>query len=109
MRQRPEQRPLLSATIDGPQKCLNRNRSSTIPTASGGGDCGSLLDASVIVITLLVVFFVASIIRGASVPGVALPEIKKPLSRAQGKPEAQAAAPGEYTPKDEEARLASGA
>jgi cellulose synthase/poly-beta-1,6-N-acetylglucosamine synthase-like glycosyltransferase/peptidoglycan/xylan/chitin deacetylase (PgdA/CDA1 family) len=37
-----------------------------------------VLDASVIVITLLAVFFVASVIRGASVPGVALPEVKKP-------------------------------
>jgi peptidoglycan-N-acetylglucosamine deacetylase len=37
-----------------------------------------LIDSSVIVITLLVVFFVASIIRGSSVPGVALPEVKKP-------------------------------
>ncbi len=37
-----------------------------------------LIDSSVIVITLLVVFFVISIIRGSSVPGVALPEVKKP-------------------------------
>ncbi len=37
-----------------------------------------LIDSSVIVITLLVVFFVVSIIRGSSVPGVALPEVKKP-------------------------------
>jgi len=37
-----------------------------------------LLDSSVIVITLLAVFFVVSIIRGSSVPGVALPEVKKP-------------------------------
>jgi peptidoglycan-N-acetylglucosamine deacetylase len=37
-----------------------------------------VLDASVILITLLGVFFVASVIRGSSVPGVSLPEIKKP-------------------------------
>ncbi len=37
-----------------------------------------LLDGSVIIITLLAVFFVASIIRGSSVPGVALPQVKKP-------------------------------
>ena len=37
-----------------------------------------ILDTSVIVITLLVVFFIATIIRGSSVPGVSLPEIKKP-------------------------------
>src|SRR5271166_1009716 len=37
-----------------------------------------IADASVIVITLLVVFFVVSIIRGSSVPGLALPGIKKP-------------------------------
>ena len=38
----------------------------------------AIADASVIVITLLVVFFVVSIIRGSSVPGVSLPGIKKP-------------------------------
>jgi peptidoglycan-N-acetylglucosamine deacetylase len=37
-----------------------------------------VLDSSVIVITLLVVFFVATIIRGSSVPGVLLPGVKKP-------------------------------
>jgi cellulose synthase/poly-beta-1,6-N-acetylglucosamine synthase-like glycosyltransferase/peptidoglycan/xylan/chitin deacetylase (PgdA/CDA1 family) len=37
-----------------------------------------VLDTSVIVITLLVVFFVATVIRGSSVPGVALPGVKKP-------------------------------
>ncbi len=37
-----------------------------------------VLDTSVIVITLLAVFFVVSIIRGSSVPGVSLPEVKKP-------------------------------
>ncbi len=37
-----------------------------------------LLDGSVIVITLLALFFVASIIRGSSVPTVSLPEVKKP-------------------------------
>ena len=37
-----------------------------------------VLDASVIIITLLAVFFVASVIRGSSVPGVSLPEVKKP-------------------------------
>jgi len=37
-----------------------------------------IADTSVIVITLLVMFFIATIIRGSSVPGVALPGIKKP-------------------------------
>jgi peptidoglycan-N-acetylglucosamine deacetylase len=37
-----------------------------------------ILDASVIVITLLVAFFIASVIRGSSVPGVTLPGIRKP-------------------------------
>ncbi len=37
-----------------------------------------VLDTSVIVITLLGVFFVASVIRGSAVPGVSLPEVKKP-------------------------------
>jgi len=36
------------------------------------------LDLSVIVITLLVAFFVATIFRGSSVPGVSLPDVKKP-------------------------------
>ena len=37
-----------------------------------------VLDASVIVITLLVVFFVVSVIRGSSVPGLSLPDVKRP-------------------------------
>jgi peptidoglycan-N-acetylglucosamine deacetylase len=37
-----------------------------------------VLDLSVILITLLVVFFVVTIFRGSSVPGVSLPEVKKP-------------------------------
>jgi len=37
-----------------------------------------ILDTSVIAITLLVIFFVVTILRGSSVPGVTLPEIKKP-------------------------------
>ncbi len=37
-----------------------------------------VLDTSVILITLLVVFFVITITRGSSVPGVALPEVKRP-------------------------------
>jgi peptidoglycan-N-acetylglucosamine deacetylase len=37
-----------------------------------------LIDGSVIAITLLGIFFVAGIIRGSSVPTVALPEVKKP-------------------------------
>src|SRR5271166_3552404 len=37
-----------------------------------------IVDTSVIVITLLVIFFVVTIIRGSSVPGVALPGIRKP-------------------------------
>jgi cellulose synthase/poly-beta-1,6-N-acetylglucosamine synthase-like glycosyltransferase/peptidoglycan/xylan/chitin deacetylase (PgdA/CDA1 family) len=36
-----------------------------------------VLDTSVIVVTLLVVFFVVTIFRGSSVPGVSLPEVKK--------------------------------
>src|SRR5580693_2389273 len=37
-----------------------------------------VLDSSVIIVTLLVVLFVFSIVRGSSVPGVTLPEVKKP-------------------------------
>ncbi len=37
-----------------------------------------VLDTSVIVATVLVVFFVATIIRGSSVPGVPLPLVKRP-------------------------------
>src|SRR5271166_4140241 len=37
-----------------------------------------IADTSVIVVTLLVIFFIATIIRGSSVPGVALPGIRKP-------------------------------
>ena len=37
-----------------------------------------VLDTSVIVVTLLVVFFVVTIFRGSSVPGVSLPDVKKP-------------------------------
>jgi hypothetical protein len=37
-----------------------------------------VLDTSVIVITLLVAFFVATIFLGSTVPGVNLPEVKKP-------------------------------
>ena len=37
-----------------------------------------VVDSSVIVVTLLVVFFVVTIFRGSSVPGVSLPEVKKP-------------------------------
>ena len=37
-----------------------------------------VLDVSVIVVTLLVVFFVVTIFRGSAVPGVSLPEVKKP-------------------------------
>ena len=36
------------------------------------------VDAGVIVVTLLVVFFVVTIFRGSSVPGVYLPDVKKP-------------------------------
>ncbi len=36
------------------------------------------LDISVIVVTVLVVFFVVTVIRGSSVPGVPLPAVKKP-------------------------------
>src|SRR5450631_4308781 len=37
-----------------------------------------VLDASAIVATLLVLFFVFTVVRGSSMPGVALPEVKKP-------------------------------
>ncbi len=37
-----------------------------------------VIDTSVILVTLLVVLFVISVLRGSSVPGVALPEVKKP-------------------------------
>ncbi|MFZ0704428.1 MAG: polysaccharide deacetylase family protein [Candidatus Korobacteraceae bacterium] len=36
------------------------------------------IDGGVIVVTLLAVFFVLSIVRGSSVPGVPLPDLKKP-------------------------------
>jgi cellulose synthase/poly-beta-1,6-N-acetylglucosamine synthase-like glycosyltransferase/peptidoglycan/xylan/chitin deacetylase (PgdA/CDA1 family) len=36
-----------------------------------------VLDTSVIVVTLLVVFFVVTVFRGSSVPGVSLPDVKK--------------------------------
>ncbi len=45
-----------------------------------------ILDTSVILVTLLVAFFVVTIIRGASVPGVNLPDVKKlyhPLKDSQ--------------------------
>ena len=38
-----------------------------------------IVDSSVILITLLVVFFVVTVFRGSSVPGVTLPEVKKPF------------------------------
>ncbi len=37
-----------------------------------------VIDSSVIIVTLLIVLFVFSVVRGSSVPGVALPEVKKP-------------------------------
>ena len=37
-----------------------------------------VLDSSVIVVTVLVVLFIFSVLRGSSVPGLALPDIKKP-------------------------------
>src|SRR5581483_4335776 len=37
-----------------------------------------VLDASVIIVTLLVVLFVVSVLRGTSVPTVPLPEVKRP-------------------------------
>jgi len=37
-----------------------------------------ILDASVIAVTLLVILFVATVIRGSSVPSLNLPEVKKP-------------------------------
>ncbi len=38
-----------------------------------------IIDASVIVVTLLIVFFVVTVFRGSTVPGVNLPEVKKPF------------------------------
>src|SRR5664279_5471171 len=37
-----------------------------------------VIDSSVIVVTLLIILFVVSVLRGSSVPGVPLPEVKKP-------------------------------
>ncbi len=37
-----------------------------------------VLDSAVIVVTLLIVLFALSVLHGSSVPGVALPEVKKP-------------------------------
>ncbi len=37
-----------------------------------------VLDTGAIVATLLILFFVFTVVRGSSVPGVALPEVKKP-------------------------------
>src|SRR5580704_13872154 len=37
-----------------------------------------VVDTSVIVVTLLIVLFVVSVLRGSSVPSVALPEVKRP-------------------------------
>ena len=37
-----------------------------------------VLDSSVIIVTLLIVLFVFSIVRGSSVPGFTLPEVKRP-------------------------------
>ena len=37
-----------------------------------------ILDTSAILVTLLVAFFVFTIVRGSSVPGVSLPDVKKP-------------------------------
>jgi cellulose synthase/poly-beta-1,6-N-acetylglucosamine synthase-like glycosyltransferase/peptidoglycan/xylan/chitin deacetylase (PgdA/CDA1 family) len=37
-----------------------------------------ILDVSVILVTLLVVFFVITVVRGSSVPGMNLPDVKKP-------------------------------
>src|SRR5581483_8870813 len=37
-----------------------------------------VLDTSVILITLLVALFVITVLRGSSVPGVALPQVKRP-------------------------------
>src|SRR5450755_407677 len=36
-----------------------------------------IVDVSVILVTLLVVFFIVTVFRGSSVPGVSLPEVKK--------------------------------
>ncbi|MGA9564676.1 MAG: polysaccharide deacetylase family protein, partial [Candidatus Korobacteraceae bacterium] len=37
-----------------------------------------ILDVSVLVVTLLVAFFVITVVRGSSVPGMNLPDVKKP-------------------------------
>src|SRR3974390_1243981 len=42
-----------------------------------------VLDVSVILVTLLVMFFVFTIFRGSSVLGVSLPEVKKPYHPLQ--------------------------
>jgi cellulose synthase/poly-beta-1,6-N-acetylglucosamine synthase-like glycosyltransferase/peptidoglycan/xylan/chitin deacetylase (PgdA/CDA1 family) len=46
-----------------------------------------VLDTSVIVVTLLVVFFVVTVFRGSSVPGVNLPDLKKPYHAVVKEPQ----------------------
>ena len=40
-----------------------------------------ILDCSVILVTLLIVLFVFSVVRGSSAPGVALPDLKRPYHK----------------------------
>jgi peptidoglycan-N-acetylglucosamine deacetylase len=40
-----------------------------------------ILDSSVILVTLLIVLFVFSVVRGSSAPGVALPDLKRPYHK----------------------------
>ena len=50
-----------------------------------------VLDVSVILVTLLVAFFVVTIIRGSSVPGVNLPDVKKPYRALKDSPKRKTA------------------
>ena len=67
-----------------------------------------VLDISVIVVTLLVVFFVVTIMRGSSVPGVALPEVKKPYHALKESQKRKPPRRAEHPPQDQAAGIASG-
>ena len=67
-----------------------------------------IADTSVIVITLLVIFFVVSIIRGSSVPGLSLPGIKKPYHALKDNQKRKANPCSEYPPQDQAPRFAGG-
>ena len=68
----------------------------------------TIADTSVILITLLVVFFVVSIIRGSSVPGVSLPGIKKPYHALKDNQKRKPTHAPEYAPQNQTPCLASG-